>query len=64
MGLQVIALQGISTTAEAGLADRANLVDLIQDHNIPAIFIESSVNPTAIQEIAKECNVEVGGELF
>jgi manganese/zinc/iron transport system substrate-binding protein len=64
MGLQVIALQGISTTAEAGLADRANLVDLIQDHNIPAIFIESSVNPTAIHEIAKECNVEVGGELF
>ena len=64
MGLKVVALQGISTTAEAGLGDRANLVDLIRKYKIPAIFIESSVNPSAIEEIAKECNVVVGGELF
>lgn len=63
-GLNVIALQGISTTSEAGLGDRANLVDLIREHQIPAIFIESSVNPGAIEEIAKECDVVVGGELF
>ncbi|MDA8774366.1 zinc ABC transporter substrate-binding protein [Opitutales bacterium] len=64
MGLEVIALQGVSTTTEAGLGDRASLVDLIKQQNIPAIFIESSVNPGAIEEIAKECKVTVGGELF
>ena len=63
-GLKVVGLQGISTTSEAGLGDRANLVDLIRKQNIPAIFIESSVNPGAIEEIAKECEVVVGGKLF
>jgi ABC-type Zn uptake system ZnuABC Zn-binding protein ZnuA len=64
MGLEVVALQGVSTTTEAGLGDRASLVDLIKQQNIPAIFIETSVNPGAIEEIAKECGVTVGGELF
>ena len=64
MGLEVVALQGVSTTTEAGLGDRASLVDLIKQQNIPAIFIETSVNPSAIEEIAKECGVTVGGELF
>lgn len=64
MGLEVIALQGVSTTTEAGLGDRANLVNLIKRQNISAIFIESSVNPSAIEEIAKECSVTIGGELF
>ena len=39
------------------------MVDLIKEQNIPAVFIESSVNPKALNEIAKECGVSVG-ELF
>ena len=31
-GIQVLALQGINTLAEAGLADRANLVQFIKDN--------------------------------
>jgi manganese/zinc/iron transport system substrate-binding protein len=64
LGLEVIGLQGMSTNVEAGLADRANLVDFIKKQNIPAIFVESSVNPAAIHEIAKESGVVIGGELF
>lgn len=64
LGLEVIGLQGMSTNVEAGLADRANLVDLIKKQNIPAIFVESSVNPAAMHEIAKESGVVIGGELF
>jgi manganese/zinc/iron transport system substrate-binding protein len=64
MGLNVVALQGISTTAEAGLADRVNLVNTIMKEKIPAIFIESSVNPNAINEIARECKISIGGKLF
>jgi len=64
MGLNVVALQGISTTAEAGLADRVNLVNTIKKEKIPAIFIESSVNPNAINEIAKECKISIGGKLY
>lgn len=63
-GLEVIALQGVSTSSEAGLGDRANLVDFIQDHQVPCIFIESSVNPKAIQEVAREAKVTIGKPLF
>ena len=64
LGLEVIGLQGISTSIEAGLADRANLVDFIKKQNISAIFVETSVNPAAMNEIAKESGVFIGGELF
>ena len=63
-GFEVVALQGISTLLESGLGDRAKVVDLIKEQNIPAVFIESSVNPKALNEIAKECGISVGGELF
>lgn len=63
-GIEVIGLQGVSTSIEAGLADRANLVDFIRKRDIPAIFVESSVNPAAMKEIAKEGNAVIGGELF
>jgi len=64
LGLEVIGLQGMSTNVEAGLADRANLVDFIKKQNVPAIFVESSVNPASMHEIAKESGVFIGGELF
>jgi manganese/zinc/iron transport system substrate-binding protein len=62
--IRVIGLQGINTLAEAGLADRTNLVDFIQKHQSPALFVESSVNPKALEEIAKETGAYIGGTLF
>ena len=63
-GIEVVALQGISTLQEAGLVDRANLVDFINEKKIPCLFIESSVNPKAIREIAKETGAKVGNPLY
>jgi manganese/zinc/iron transport system substrate-binding protein len=68
-GFEVAGLQGISTQAEAGTKDVQDLVNLIVDRRIRAIFVESSVpvkNIKAVQEAvrAKGWNVEVGGELF
>lgn len=63
-GIRVIALQGINTLTEAGLADRTNLVEFIDLHNSPALFIESSVNPKALKEIARETGSIIGGTLF
>jgi manganese/zinc/iron transport system substrate-binding protein len=57
-------VQGISTATEAGLADRAAMVDYVKRNKIKAIFVESSVNPAIIQGIAREAGVKVGGELF
>ncbi len=63
-GVEVIALQGISTATEAGLADRSNLVDYLKESKVPCIFVESSVNPKALQQIGREAKVALGRALF
>jgi manganese/zinc/iron transport system substrate-binding protein len=63
-GMKVLAVQGVSTATEAGLADRVAMVDFVKEHGVKAIFVESSVNPAIIKGIAKEAGVRIGGELF
>ena len=63
-GFQVVAVQGLSTVTEAGLADIAKTVDFIKQKKIKAIFVESSVNPAAIERVSKDASVKIGGELF
>ncbi len=66
---KVIGLQGISTESSPGAYDIQNIIELICDRNIPAIFIESSIpikNILAIQEgvAAQNKIVHLGGELY
>lgn len=63
-GFKVIGLQGVSTVSEAALADMASLVDFIRQQDVKAIFVETSVNPAAIRQVASEAGVKIGGELF
>lgn len=63
-GFQVVGLQGVSTVSEAALADMAGLADFIRKQNVKAIFVESSVNPAAINRVAEDAGVRIGGELF
>lgn len=69
LDIRVEALQGISTASEFGLRDRKNLVNLILEENIPAIFIESSVGDKPIRAILSDCRdrgreVRLGGMLY
>ena len=63
-GIEVVGVQGISTAAEAGLADIAKMGDFIRQRGIPAIFVESSVSPATIRRISESSGAKVGGELF
>jgi ABC-type Zn uptake system ZnuABC Zn-binding protein ZnuA len=63
-GLQVEALQGISTDARVQTADVARLVNLIKSTGISAVFIETSVNPKLLEQISKETDAIIGGVLF
>lgn len=68
-GLEVLAIQGISTESEAGVADINRLVDEVVQRKIPAIFVESSVpdkNVRAVLEGAasRGLPMKLGGELF
>ncbi|HKQ49070.1 MAG TPA: zinc ABC transporter substrate-binding protein [Phycisphaerae bacterium] len=68
-GLEVMAIQGISTESEAGLKTMNSLVDALVQRRLPAVFVESSVNPRYIQALVEGCkarghDVKIGGELF
>lgn len=68
-GFEVHGLQGISTAAEAGIADVSQLADFIVQRRVPALFIESSVSPRSIQALqeavrARGWQVTIGGELY
>lgn len=68
-GLEVRGLQGISTVTEAGTADVQDLARLIAERRIPALFVETSVSPRAIEAVqeavkARGFEVGIGGELY
>jgi manganese/zinc/iron transport system substrate-binding protein len=66
---EVMGIQGISTESEAGLKQIEDLVDILVDRKIGAVFVESSVSDRNIQALiegaaAKGHSVVIGGELF
>ena len=68
-GFAVIGLQGISTAAQAGLADIERVVAEIVERKVKAIFIESSVPRQTIEAVQASCasrshTVNIGGELY
>ena len=68
-GLEVQAIQGISTESEAGLQRINELVDLIVDRKIDAVFIESSVPQESIEALLEGAQsrgqtVKIGGQLY
>lgn len=68
-GFQVEAVQGISTETEASAADIQNLVDLIVENQVPAIFIETIIAPDTIEAVqagaqAKGVDVQIGGDIY
>ncbi len=67
--IEVVGLQGISTLSEAGIKDVTNLVQLISDRNIKAVFVESSVPRKSIEAVVEGVKqngkeVQIGGTLF
>lgn len=63
-GLQLESILGTSTDAEAQTSDINRLYSVIKKSGVPAIFIESTINPQTIQQIAKDTKVKIGGKLY
>lgn len=63
-GLKLEAIVGISTESDAQTSDIVRITKAIKEYNVPAIFIENTINPAMLQQIAKDNNVAIGGELF
>ncbi len=68
-GIKVHGLQGISTVAEYGVHDVNRMVDLIIEHNIRAVFVESSIPKRSMEAVvagvkARDHKVRIGGTLY
>jgi manganese/zinc/iron transport system substrate-binding protein len=68
-GIEVKAIQGVSTIMEPGLKEVSKLVNEIVDRKIKSIFVESSVSSKSIKAVIEGCKakgvkVEIGGTLY
>jgi manganese/zinc/iron transport system substrate-binding protein len=68
-GFEVVGIQGISTESEAGLNRIGELVDMLVERQVGAVFVESSVSDRNIRALiegaaAKGHTVTIGGELY
>ena len=62
-GIEVEAILGISTEADARSSDVMRVTKAIKERKVPAIFIESTINPKMIKRLSEDNGIPVGGEL-
>jgi manganese/zinc/iron transport system substrate-binding protein len=68
-GMEVLAIQGLSTATEYGLRDLERLKNVIVSRKIKAVFVESSVPIKSMEALVAGCEskghqVRIGGALF
>lgn len=68
-GLDVVAIQGVSTAAEATTADVERVAGVIADRGVRSVFVESSVPPQTIEAVLASAatrgqRAAIGDELF
>jgi manganese/zinc/iron transport system substrate-binding protein len=67
--IEVIGVQGISTETEAAVADIRRVADLVVSRAVPAVFIESTINPRTLQAVIdgvrqRGGTVRLGAQLY
>ncbi len=68
-GFEVLGIQGLSTESEAGVRRISELVDLLVERRIPAVFVETTVSERNVRALiegarARGHDVSIGGSLF
>jgi len=68
-GFEVLGVQGLSTSSEAGVRDIERLVDVLVEREIPAVFIETTISQKNVEALiagaaARGHEVVIGGSLF
>lgn len=68
-GIEVAGVQGISTESEAGVADIREMAKIVAERKVPAVFVESTINPRTVQAVIDAARqqgheVAIGGQLY
>lgn len=63
-GIQLESILGTSTDAEAQVSDLTRVNNVIKASKVPAVFVESTINPKMLQQIADDNQIKIGGHLY
>lgn len=68
-GLEEVGIQGISTEAEASVADIRATAARVAEAGVPAIFVETTINPRTVEAVIEAARVRghelaLGGNLY
>jgi manganese/zinc/iron transport system substrate-binding protein len=68
-GVEVVGIQGLSSASEASVGDVRRVADVLVERDVPAIFVESTINPRTVEAVtnaaaSRGANVRIGGLLY
>ncbi|MFN3529395.1 MAG: metal ABC transporter solute-binding protein, Zn/Mn family [Bacteroidia bacterium] len=63
-GMEVISVLGTTTDAEVRTGDLQQLIRTIEAYELPAIFVETTINPKLMQQVATDAGIRIGGNLY
>lgn len=63
-GFTVASLYGVSTETQPSARDVQRLVELIRERDVPTIFVESTIERSVVERIARDANVAIGAPLY
>lgn len=63
-GIRLESVLGVSTDADVQTSDINRLNAVISQSEVPAVFIESTINPKLLEQLASDNGIVVGGKLY
>ena len=63
-GVQLEAARGFTTESDPSARDIAQLIRLVREQKIKALFIENMTNPALVEEIARDSGATLGPRLY
>ncbi len=63
-GLQLESVLGVSTDADIQTSDIVRLNKVIRERQVPALFVESTINPKVLEQLAEDNDISIGGQLY
>ena len=63
-GITLLSINGWTNNSEPSAAELARLTQQIRQEGIHALFLDSITDPRAMQQVAKETGVSIGGTLY
>jgi ABC-type Zn uptake system ZnuABC Zn-binding protein ZnuA len=63
-GIRLESLLGTSTDADVRTSDIMRINKVIKENKIPVVFVESTINPKMLKQVAEDNNISIGGNLY